>query len=244
MEKLKKKKLAIVGFALSRDQAPFSDPEFEIWTVNNLYRFVPRQDAIFEMHTREQIDAEMVHGVDNKTYIEELREMKIPVYMQEAYPDVPPAVKYPLEEMIKEFGVPRKKDGETPDAYFTNSISFMLALGIYKGFEEIHVYGVDMAVGTEYNEQRPSCEYYIGIAKGRGIKIYLPLESDLLKTRFTYGYDEQREDAWVKKMQTTYDHLVKQKLSSDKAVYNQQIVSAKYEGALHVVTDLDKTWEC
>ena len=242
MEEPKKKKLAIVGFALSRDQAPFADPEFEIWTVNNLYRFVPRQDAIFEIHTREQIDAEMVHGVDSKTYIEELREMKIPVYMQEAYPDVPPAVKYPLDEMIKEFGVPRKKDGEAPDAYFTNTISFMLALGIYQGFEEIHVYGVDMAVGTEYDSQRPSCEYYLGIAKGRGIKIYLPLESDLLKTRYTYGFDEIREEAWNRKMSVTYDHMIKQKQQSDINIRNQQSISDKYEGAITAIAEMMKVW--
>ena len=235
----KKKKLAIVGFAGTRDDAPYNDPEFEIWTVNNLYRFVPRQDVIFELHTREQIDAEMVHGVDGKTYVEELRAMKIPVYMQEAYPDIPSAVRYPIEEMVSAFGIPRKNPN-VKDAYFTNSISYMLALGIYQGFEEIHVYGVDMAVGTEYNEQRPSCEYYVGIAVGRGIKVYLPTESDLLKTRFMYGYEEAKLHAWELKVADTLKLMHSRHNDALNSVRMQQSVSDKYEGAITAVRELQK----
>ena len=495
----KKTKVAIVGFTGTREQAPYNDPEFEIWTVNNLYRFVPRQDRIFELHTREQIAADLTHGVDGKTYVEEMAAMKIPVYMQERYPDIPSSVKYPLDKMIEEFGIERSNINHKPDAYFTNSISFMIALAIYEGFKEIHVYGVDMAVGclapetrvltadlrwvrsdevsvgdeligfdefpdsgngrtrkwrktvvtkadkikkpcyeikledgttfiasdkhgwlthaenvnrwktseelvtrhhrrptriiklldtwqeeegyeagylaaafdgegclmtgsrspnngskycrlsfaqkanemkqyvgsllnmfgfewnehavnfsttkqidiqggkaavmrflgmfrpkrlmpkfnpetvgelqaknnvavlsaeivgerdvigmetttktfiaegfashnSEYAEQRPSCEYYLGVAKGRGIKLYLPVESDLLKTRFIYGYDETRQDAWMKKMESTLKHMNTQKQQSDMVIRNQQSVSDKYEGAITALHEMMKTW--
>ena len=242
VEPKKKTKLAIVGFTGTRNLAPYDDHEFEIWTVNNLYRFVPRQDRIFELHTREQIAADLTHGVDGKTYVEEMASMKIPVYMQEKYPDIPSSVRYPLEKMIEEFGVERSNVNHTPDAYFTNSISFMLALGIYEGFKEIHVYGVDLAVGVEYVEQRPSCEYYLGIAKGRGIKLYLPIESDLLKTRFIYGYDEVRKDAWMKKLESTLQHMHSQKNQSDMTIRNQQSVSDKYEGAITALNEMARTW--
>ena len=499
VEPKKKTKLAIVGFTGTRNLAHYDDPEFEIWTVNNLYRFVPRQDRIFELHTREQIAADLTHGVDGKTYVEEMASMKIPVYMQEKYPDIPSSIKYPLDKMVEEFGVERSNTNHTPDAYFTNSISFMLALGIYEGFQEIHIYGVDMAVGclapetkvltadlrwvrsdevsvgdeligfdeypdsgdgktrkwrktvvtkadkikkpcyeikledgttfiasdkhgwlthaentnrwktseelvtrhhrrptriiklldtwqeedgyeagylaaafdgegclmsgnrsgnknhkscklsfaqrknemkdyvgsllnmfgfdwnehavnfgvtkqvnikggreavmrflgmfrpkrllpkfdpdmlgelqaknnvavvssefvgerdvigmetttktfiaegfashnSEYIEQRPSCEYYIGIAKGRGIKLYIPIESDLLKTRFIYGYDEVRKDAWMKKLESTLQHMHAQKNQSDMTIRNQQSVSDKYEGAITALNEMAKTW--
>ena len=238
----KKTKVAIVGFTGTREQAPYNDPEFEIWTVNNLYRFVPRQDRIFELHTREQIAADLTHGVDGKTYIEELASMTIPVYMQEKYPDIPASIKYPLDKMIDEFGIERSNINHKPDAYFTNSISFMIALAIYEGFKEIHVYGVDLAIGVEYIEQRPSCEYYLGIAKGRGIKLFLPIESDLLKTRFIYGYDEVRKDAWMKKMESTLKHMNTQKQQSDMVIRNQQSVSDKYEGAITALHEMIKTW--
>ena len=242
LEVKKRTKVAIVGFTGTREQAPYNDPEFEIWTVNNLYRFVPRQDRVFELHTREQIAADLTHGVDGKTYVEELASMTIPVYMQEKYPDIPASIKYPLDKMIDEFGIERSNINHKPDAYFTNSISFMIALAIYEGFKEIHVYGVDLAIGVEYIEQRPSCEYYLGIAKGRGIKLFLPIESDLLKTRFIYGYDEVRKDAWMKKMESTLKHMNTQKQQSDMVIRNQQSVSDKYEGAITALHEMVKTW--
>jgi hypothetical protein len=46
---------------------------------------------------------------------------------------------------------------------------------------------------SEYGTQKPSCEYYLGLAKGRGIKIYVPKESDLCKSYFLYGKDEEHQ---------------------------------------------------
>jgi hypothetical protein len=46
---------------------------------------------------------------------------------------------------------------------------------------------------SEYGTQKPSCEYYLGLAQGRGIKIYVPKESDLCKSYFLYGKDEEHQ---------------------------------------------------
>jgi hypothetical protein len=245
-KKEKKKKVAIVGFAGTRDQAPYDDPTFEIWTVNNLYRFVPRQDRIFQIHTKAEIFADGQHRTPEDKQMgaehwEYLTQTDIPVYMQEKFPEIPAAVRYPIEEIIEEFGIPRTNE-TLKDAYFTNSISFMIALAIHEGFEEIHVYGVDMAVGGEYTEQRPSCEYYLGIAKGRGIKIYLPPESDLLKAHFMYGWEDEKRSAWDMKLQKTIQMMKANKLNSDQIIRNQQSVSDKYEGAIVALLEMDRTW--
>ena len=57
-----------------------------------------------------------------------------------------------------------------------------------------------MAVDTEYYWQRPSCEYFIGLARGMGITVYLPDDCDLLKTRFLYAIHEDQELAFSKKI--------------------------------------------
>ena len=54
----------------------------------------------------------------------------------------------------------------------------------------IGVWGVDMATGTEYGAQRPSCEYFIGLLRGAGFDIRIPAGSDLLKTAGLYGSDD------------------------------------------------------
>jgi hypothetical protein len=72
--------------------------------------------------------------------------------------------------------------------------------------------------------------------------MFLPIESDLLKTRFIYGYDDQRKDAWMKKMESTLQHMNTQKQQSDMVIRNQQSVSDKYEGAITALHEMVKTW--
>ena len=79
----------------------------------------------------------------------------------------------------------------------------MIALAIYeidKGDvppSECHIglWGVNMAqhgIGgkSEYAAQRPSCEFWIGMARGRGIQVVIPRQSDLLHTSCLYGFDQ------------------------------------------------------
>jgi len=61
MTEKKKKKVAILGFTETRKVAPYNDPDFEIWGLNDLYRFraaddVQRWDRWFEIHTPECIN--------------------------------------------------------------------------------------------------------------------------------------------------------------------------------------------
>ena len=39
---------------------------------------------------------------------------------------------------------------------------------------------------NEYRDERPNCEYLLGFAKARGIEIYIPKESPLLKFHGTF----------------------------------------------------------
>lgn len=227
------KKVAIVGFAPTKTLAPYNDPEFEIWGLNDLFEHIPKWDRWFEIHNRKdfQLDTSPTRAEATVNYIEKLKKLDCPIYMVQKYPDIPQSVEYPLQAMIDEFG-----------GYFTNSISYMIALAIHERFEEIHVYGVDMAVGTEYNEQRPSCEYFLGIAVGRGIKIHIPLESDLLKTRFLYGFEQPRQDAWEAKLRKTISEMEHRKQEAENALTNAQRVIDKYTGAIQASKELGRTW--
>ena len=107
-----------------------------------------------------------------------LAEVDYPVYMQDVDPKIPTSVRYPIEEITAEFGM-----------YLTSSIAFMLALAIYEDVDEIHIYGVDMDNWQEYADQRACAEYFMGIAKGRGIKVVTPDGCPLL-TGPLYGYSD------------------------------------------------------
>jgi hypothetical protein len=102
-----------------------------------------------------------------------------PIYMQERNPEIPMSVRFPKEKIMAEFG-----------SYFTNSISWEIAMAIMEGFKKIYLFGIDMATHSEYHYERPSVEYFLGWAKGRGIDIMIPQKSDLLKTLWLYPYED------------------------------------------------------
>jgi len=188
--KRKKTKVAIVGFApstMSDVKHLFDNPDFEIWGLNQLYMaFNPshnlpslgdRADRWFQIHSRQSYDANTLRDHSHHEWM--ANETRFPIYMQEKDPTIPMSVRLPKEKILKEFGT-----------YFTNSISWEIAVAIMEGFKEIHLYGVDMATHSEYAYERPSVEFFLGWARGRGIKIVVPERCDLLKTLWLYPYED------------------------------------------------------
>ena len=174
------KKLAIIGFSpSSREQAPFDDPEYDIWTMNRAWAqpWMKRWDAMFELHPLTYIQSNLTYNPDREHYEWILQPHGKTIYMQEKYPEVPDSVRYPIERMRQKFG-----------DFYTSSVAFMLALGIDKGYKHIGVWGVDMSADTEYGYQRDSMEYFLGWIMGAGIDLYLPKECPLLKGRvYAFG---------------------------------------------------------
>lgn len=173
-------KVAIIGTCpSSMHLAPFDDPSWEIWGLNTLHSFaLPRWDRWFDLHP-----VEWTKGIqEGKQWAWMTNDHGRPMYMQEACADVPHSLKFPLDEITARFG-----------GYFTNTVSLMIAFAMLEGATEIGLYGVDMAQTAEYAAQRPSCEYFIGLARGMGITVHVPAESQLLKTAGVYGYDMSGE---------------------------------------------------
>lgn len=184
-----KDKVAIVGFADGhRDDAPFDDPSFEVWGLNRLHAVLPgkRFDRWFEIHSVPKYylggDGQPV----DTDHLEFLRSFAGPVYLRPqdmGTIQCPSAVPYQIEAVLRDFG-----------SYQTNSITYMIEYAVAMRFKEIHLFGVDMAqdslFSAEYASQRPSCEFVLGIAVGRGIKIFKPPGSDLLLCDHLYGFDD------------------------------------------------------
>ena len=214
-------KVAIVGFADGhRALAPFADDSFEIWGLNRLWTVLPgRYTRWFELHdVKKWYEGDPQHREWMRTYPGPiyLRPQDMGIY------DIPTAVAYPVQSILDEF-----------PKYFTNSISYMQALGIAMGFKEMHLYGVDMAqdgifvTGSEYRMQRPSCELFLGIAIGRGMKIFLPDGSDLLKSSFMYGLEDG--DAIMGKRLSRMAELNKRKDGIRQALANLDQMKAANE---------------
>lgn len=240
-----KRKVAICGFAPSSyREAPYNNSTWtmengcEIWGINELYKVpgVTRWDRWFDLHDRK--DGDISERDENN--IKWMREQKCPFYMHDQYPDIPSSLRLPIEALVEHYRT----------TYFTNSISYMIAVAGMEGrdergwvidpdkaFGEIHVYGVDMAQQDntpggqpEYGFQRPSCEYFLGFVRGRNIKVYLPPQSDLLFTPFLYGYvgDPQR---FRKKLKSRHAELGERVNYTKNQQLQAQMNAASTEGA-------------
>lgn len=169
-------KVAIVGFAASSmEMAPFDDPTFSIWGMNQLYRKIPRADRWFEIHANYL--EHVVEGTDHKKW---LTESPIPIYMVDRIHSIPNSVRFPIERVMQ---------GHLD--YFTSSVAYMIALAIQEGFKEIGLWGIDLIVGDEYFFQKACAEFWLGVAHGKGITVTLPHTTALCKQSHRYGYQSE-----------------------------------------------------
>ena len=235
-----RKKLALCGFASSsREMAPWTDPDWVIFGMNQLNRHIPRADAWFEIH--KEWNEAVVPGTDHAGW---LRQCGIPVFMTDDAATFPTQVRFPIERLIGKF-----------NDYFTSTVAFMLAWAIdhidrhveaaldaapplasardvaaltrslYREWS-IGVYGIDLVVGEEYSWQRPCAEYYLGQALARDIALHIPKPSALLKQRYRYGYlmepDDLIKDSDLEKRRVT--------LVNNLQAHSDQV--CRFQGAL------------
>lgn len=125
---------------------------------------------------------------DGDYHVAGLRMSKVPIYMLEKHDDIPMSVRYPIEEVTKLIGKATAKD--TP--YLESSIAYMLAQAILENVDRVGIWGVDLHCESEYAYQRPNLEYLIGLARGKGVKVFIPPQSQLLTHAHgvPYGYWE------------------------------------------------------
>lgn len=206
------KKIAIVGFTSSHQFAPWGQDGWELWVCNNLHGFVPDNwHRLYDLHDYETIASDKEHEAF-------LRTCQKPVVVWKPRPEWPASVAFPKDAATEVFGryftnsiswmtahaimeigseaeawaavqveaLLKENEGLEP----LKAVLFDSARNQFMANSEIHIYGVDMAQGTEYAAQRPSCEYFLGLASGMGIKTYVPPQSDLLKVAAMYGVED------------------------------------------------------
>lgn len=179
------------------------DDDWEIWGVSpGVFGVALRLTRWFEVHRWEPGKSWF-----SPEYCQFLREFRGQVYTGGVVPEIPNHVVYPIERVEAEFS-----------AYFLHSsLSLMLAVAILEIEDDrrkmiaaaggaqpnagmqawlsarddmIGLWGVDMAANEEYGDQRSGCHFFILEALRRGIKVYVPPESCLLRPKPVYGLSE------------------------------------------------------
>lgn len=250
------KKVAIVGFCeTSREFTPYEDPDFEIWGLNRGSLFMPITPQVtrwFEMHGEHIVSWQNRRP---GKHVEWLNNFPGPVYMHQQYEWCKTSVEYPLQLMADYFGKdllrvghmtkttkesssgggpielmesagPNDLTDATGEPYLSSSIAYELALAIYEGFEEIHLYGVDLVTDAEYAWQKPGVEYLLGFALGKGIRVVLPANCPLLRgTLYGRGFLSERPE------EMSYEQLAARQVSLTKQAEKVHIAIAQVQGA-------------
>ena len=116
-----------------------------------------------------------------------LRRHPGPIYTSRPHPEYPGLVAYPLQDVMNTCrGGP----------YFNSTAAYAVAYAIHTGVEEIQLYGCDFSYANSHQAEkgRACVEFYLGIARARGIRIALPQGTSLMDGTATsddrlYGYD-------------------------------------------------------
>ena len=238
--KPRKEKVAIVGFAPTWPGAPFDDESYEIWACNEFHILGKRIDVLFELHSRREIENKERDKVKQE-HLNWLRQAKIPIMMIQHFDDIPNSVPYPKDHIMQSFGDRFLGKGQK-ETYFTNTISWQIAMAIDLGFKQIDLWGVNMANDEEYASQRPSVEYFVGLARGMGIKVFIPDESDICKSWTLYGFDDEQASVMAKRLTHLEQEKQGQRQQFEAQVQNSMFGAQQSIGWISAISYIKKAF--
>jgi len=164
------------------------DIDGDYWVFNEVAAldWPKKVDGCFQMHLPPFWRSKQ--NVNYAKYYEWLQKPHpYPIWMIDAFPDVPSSVKYPKERIVSELlqGFTDEEGQQVEN--FTSTPAYAVALACYQRRPEIHLFGIEMGAGTEYFRQKAGFYFWCGIALGLGIKVFKHPQS-LLFSEPVYGY--------------------------------------------------------
>lgn len=212
------KKAAIIGTGYGRDAAPWGDPTWCKWALNEI--FPQGFDRHFELHpmvVQSVQDLAWLARCPTPCYVLNLTDATTPgIIIGGGLPReqlrVANAVQYPLDRVVAV---------TTGRRYFTCTFSYQIALALADGFEAIGLWGVGLYGGTarERTAERTCTEYWLGVAEGRGVTVVA--DSGLARQPYLYGYDYDQEvkyvNAEVAKLRTVIEHEATRRARAEEA---------------------------
>ena len=218
------KKEAIVGSEVStRDNAPFEDSSFDIWSFADWLTsaWLKRLDGLIEIHSPSMY----MNHPRTPEYWGALQTTDVPVWMYPiADPRVNSAKTYPLAEVLS---LCKGTNSGKAIKLLNCSLLYALGLAIVQEYEVIDVYGVELAHETKYGQQRHAFAFWSGLAMGRGIEVNVHCSEGLFHKPL-YGIETSMETAKAQ----AYMDVVKQQM-----VEAEQL-KLKTQGALMMLEKL------
>ena len=173
-------KVALVGTAPGWEEAPWGNPAWDIWGLNDAYQLFGADRHCtrwFELHG----DTPLTRARRPPDHFERIAAMNIPVYYLHGDPPAPQARRFPVEEAAR---VGRD--------YFACTTAYQIALTLLEDADEIAPYGMPFQGNREVVVERPCVSWWLGLAEGRGVRVTVPA-FELLYHPFRYALEDEHE---------------------------------------------------
>ena len=186
------KKVAIISLASGWQNAPWDDPTWERWGLNDGYlSFGPHRHCTrwFELHG----DTPLTRARRLPGHFDRIREMQIPVYYLHGDPPTPTAIKLNTDALARN----SNRRGVGRD-YFACTNAYQIALALSEDFTHIALYGAPLETNREVVVERPCVAYWLGLAEGLGVTVSVHHDNFVGLLRHPYRYalqDEQERKA-------------------------------------------------
>jgi hypothetical protein len=164
------REVILLGMGHTGHQCPY---DAEVWGVNRGFRKARKIDKLFMSDTRLDPYGDIQFDIDN------LKDVDFPIISLHKVRGIKTR-RYPYKEIVKRFGT----------EFFTCTVCYMIAYALYKGYDYIRMYGVDMITTKEYEREKGGVEFWVGIAKGMGCKVEISRGSAVCQTKtgVPYGF--------------------------------------------------------
>ncbi len=162
-------KVILIGKAKGWNDAP---SDCETWGIHSLCLRMEGLSMVWDMHEKN----DGCEPKQQQMIVDYVNENKIPYMTLKKHDDIPTSIEFPIEEM--------------PLKYAECSIAYMVWYAYHIGATEIEMFGINLELYSEYYEQRPSVEYWIGYVRGKAIKVTINEPTEICKSKKgLYGYD-------------------------------------------------------
>jgi len=153
----------------------------EVWSVNFSANSI-QHDKLFQM------DDLRLSEQKYKGFRENLGKHNRPIITSTVYPEYPMSVRYPIGKVIHKI----------QDDFFYNTVCYAIGYALYIGVKELSLYGCDFHYRdkTIAEDGGQNAAYLIGVARGFGCMIKLPVTTTLLamdQVRYGRGMEYARQ---------------------------------------------------
>lgn len=200
------KELILLAMGPSRISCPY---DCETWGLNTGYRQVKSANGHIEKLFLAHTQVKREDGGDVFDW-QEINNLNIDVINTHRVKELKSRL-YPMKRISEKFGCD----------YYSDTICYMLVYAIDQNTTlrngvvrlkqplRIRIYGADMQTPDEYDTEKGGIEYWVGYAKGLGIKVEIAKGSLLLKTTTgkPYGIKCQPSDTLITKCKYVNDFL-------------------------------------